>query len=127
MRIHLATESLKIKRLFRRHNSYKYIVKWTGDAQKGSLPSAYALVKVSQELGHLLGCETTGERRHHSLALEHHFLYFGISGRGAAGQRRTAEDSAKIRRRLFEAKVVFLVAVGAANIIIDASLPPASG
>ena len=74
-------------------------------------------MQVSQECGHLLVSEPAGEGRHEPLSGEDNVLDRGIGGWSAAGQCRSGKDPMKIWRDLLEAKVVFLVAMGATNLV----------
>ena len=74
-------------------------------------------VQICQERGHLFVGEAAIEARHQSPARQHNALDFRVSSWNTAGQRRVFEDAMQIRRNLLEAKIVFFVAMRAANAV----------
>lgn len=66
--------------------------------------------------------EAAGKGRHEAFAAEHDTGDFGVACLCAAGQDWMLENTMKIRRRLFQSKVVVLVAVGASDLVKMLSL-----
>jgi hypothetical protein len=74
-------------------------------------------MQVSQERGHLFVGKSAGESGHHALACYYHALYLGVAGGNAARQCGCGKHPVKIGRDLLETKVVFFVAMGAADLV----------